>query len=711
MTLNTSIRLDVRLWLLAAAVFLGVYVIAGACLSFPRSPNGLATLWIANGVPLAALLRTPRRAWPLLLLAAFAGNVAAAIHVGRDEPLVALLRSSANLLQYGLCADLLRRRLGRDFDLADLRHLQWIALLGGLTTLLKVGLLLALFDVVAPGSDLSSIELLQLCANKFLGLYVLGLPLLALSAGDATSAARCDRGSLILLGAIAIVLVATLGAPALPSPYLIMPFLMLLGWRHGFRGAGVGALLTIGVSGGFALSGGGLESRLVGAGYDAAMRGAYLEIFWSLAILTSLPLAVARARQHVMDTALAAALTAIKMRARQLAESEAAAREAEAVALAAKERLRRIIETSADIICTLDSEGRFLEISENCEAITGWPREKVLGRIFAEFVHPDDREETARHFSLRIAGEIPPASRNRIVRPDGRSVPMTWASNWVEDEQLCHAIGRDMTAHEALEARVQMAQRMEAIGQLTGGVAHDFNNLLTVVIGSSEALVEELDQPHQRQAAALILKAAEQGGELTRQLLAYARRQPLAPRAFDVGALIDDTAPLIRRTLGADLDFSIETIGRAGIAFADPTQTEAAILNLCLNARDAMPMGGRLTISTELASLSDDDVERRPDARPGEYVAIHVGDTGTGIAPDVIDRIFEPFFTTKDVGQGSGLGLSMVYGFIRQSGGYVDLRSEPGQGTTVTLYLPIAPTGAVTAARPCPADEAVDGAR
>ncbi|RYD90783.1 MAG: response regulator, partial [Sphingomonadales bacterium] len=267
-------------------------------------------------------------------------------------------------------------------------------------------------------------------------------------------------------------------------------------------------------------------------------------------------------------------------------------------------------------------------------------------------------------------------------------VPMAWSVIWDEDERVYHCVGRDMSDYHALEAQAQLAQRMEAIGQLTGGVAHDFNNLLTIVIGSSETIAAQSTQPELRKLADLILQAAKQGADLTRHLLAYSRRQELAPRAFDVSDLLDGIVPLVRRAVGAGLEFAVESSTRLGSAFADPTQTQAAILNLCLNARDAMPNGGKLSLGAANITLSAEEARRHPDARAGAYVAIHVSDTGTGIAPDVRDRVFEPFFTTKEVGKGSGLGLSMVYGFVRQSDGFVELESEPGRGSTFTLYLP-----------------------
>jgi nitrogen-specific signal transduction histidine kinase/ActR/RegA family two-component response regulator len=247
----------------------------------------------------------------------------------------------------------------------------------------------------------------------------------------------------------------------------------------------------------------------------------------------------------------------------------------------------------------------------------------------------------------------------------------------------------DVTERKALQDQLYVVQRLDAVGQLTGGIAHDFNNLLTVIIGSSEALAEELDNPDQRELADLILDTAERAGELTRHLLAFARRQPLSPRAFDVNQLLDGSEALIRRTLGANLQFSIEKTPDIRLAFADRSQTEAAILNLCLNARDAMPDGGRLTISTGNAIFDDDFVRSHSGARAGEFIVVRVSDTGTGIAAEVVRHIFEPFFTTKEAGRGTGLGLSMVYGFTKQSQGYIDVQTEEGKGATFSLYLPV----------------------
>ncbi|MFN3613769.1 MAG: ATP-binding protein, partial [Rubrimonas sp.] len=245
-----------------------------------------------------------------------------------------------------------------------------------------------------------------------------------------------------------------------------------------------------------------------------------------------------------------------------------------------------------------------------------------------------------------------------------------------------------------IEAQLRRAQRLEAIGQLTGGVAHDFNNLLTIILGNAEMLVEALEGDDRlRGLAELTQSAAERGAQLTGRLLAFARRQPLDPSPTDVNALLADMDGLLRRTLGGEVQ--IETVRGGGLwrALVDATQLESAVLNLCINARDAMPAGGRLTIETGNVFLDQAYADTAEEVTPGQYVMVAISDTGTGMPPEVAARAFEPFFTTKPVGRGSGLGLSMVFGFAKQSRGHVKIYSEQGQGTTVRLYLPRAHQG------------------
>jgi signal transduction histidine kinase len=248
---------------------------------------------------------------------------------------------------------------------------------------------------------------------------------------------------------------------------------------------------------------------------------------------------------------------------------------------------------------------------------------------------------------------------------------------------------RDITERRQLEEQFRQAQKMEAIGQLTGGIAHDFNNLLTVILGCSEVIGEEAkDNPRFRKMAEMILGAAQRGAELTHRMLAFARRQALQPRPVDVNRLLVEMQSFLRRTLSADIELNVIQGGADCEALVDPTQLESAVLNLCVNARDAMPGGGRLTIETDNTVLDADYAAENPDVTPGQYIMIAVSDTGCGISSKNLSRVFDPFFTTKEVGKGTGLGLSMVYGFAKQSLGHIKIYTELGHGTSVKLYLP-----------------------
>ncbi|MBV9561758.1 MAG: response regulator [Bradyrhizobium sp.] len=278
-----------------------------------------------------------------------------------------------------------------------------------------------------------------------------------------------------------------------------------------------------------------------------------------------------------------------------------------------------------------------------------------------------------------------------LVLPTRIQLQQAYAALEEETRQRrkAEAMVRRFQEIEANEAQIRQAQKMEAIGQLTGGVAHDFNNILTVITGSIEILGDAVkDNPLLNQITNMISAAASRGADLTQHLLAFARRQPLQPRATDVNALVVDAARLLRPTLGEQVEIDSMLAHDAAPALIDPSQLSTAILNLAFNARDAMPDGGKLTLETRNVVLDQDYAAMNPEVKPGDYVMIAVSDTGAGIPGSLLNKVFEPFFTTKGVGKGSGLGLSMVYGFVKQSDGHIKIYSEEGHGTAVKLYLP-----------------------
>ncbi len=334
----------------------------------------------------------------------------------------------------------------------------------------------------------------------------------------------------------------------------------------------------------------------------------------------------------------------------------------------------------------------------------GDPFEKILRLLAAAGEYGDEEPEAAVQRRLAMARSNRPLTLERTT-PQGRILdirtnPLPSGGFVIRYNDVTEARRRDAAIHQA--------QKMEALGQLTGGIAHDFNNLLTVVLGSAELLAETTDAKRQRQLAATIMRAAERGSELARRLLAFARRQPLAPTTVDFNRLIAAMHGMLMQTLGEHIEIRILPDAKLLPAYVDAGQLETAILNLAINARDAMPSGGRLTIETRNVHLERGFVGGPGEPPSGDYVMVAVSDTGAGMSPEVMARAFDPFFTTKDFGKGSGLGLSMVYGFVRQSGGYVTLYSEPGLGTTVKLYFPPA-DGAAAAEEAPPAAEEVRG--
>ena len=259
---------------------------------------------------------------------------------------------------------------------------------------------------------------------------------------------------------------------------------------------------------------------------------------------------------------------------------------------------------------------------------------------------------------------------------------------------------RDLTDRIAAEDRIRHAEKMEAVGQLTGGIAHDFTHILTVITGTIEILGEAVaDKPQLAAITRMIDDAASRGAELTQHLLAFARKQPLQPRETDINTLIIDTAKLLRPALGEQIEIESVFGEDVCVATVDPNQLATALLNLALNARDAMPNGGKLILETHSVVLDDNYARNNEDVRPGRYALIAVSDTGVGIAADILDKVFDPFFTSKGPGKGTGLGLSMVYGFVKQSAGHIKIYSEQGHGTTIKMYLPPG-TGAAVAVEP-----------
>jgi PAS domain S-box-containing protein len=355
----------------------------------------------------------------------------------------------------------------------------------------------------------------------------------------------------------------------------------------------------------------------------------------------------------------------------------------------------RIWNVSQDLLVVADRNGVWQTVNPAWTRTLGWSEAELLNRTSEWLEHPDDGGITRAQLKKLGAGETTVRFESRLRHKDGSYRWLSWTG--VSDNDRNYAVARDVTADKAAAERLRAAeeallhsQKMEAVGQLTGGIAHDFNNLLTGIVGSLDLLQTRLNRGRTDNAARYInaaMTSANRAAALTHRLLAFARRQPLIPKSVDVNQLVVSLEDLLRRTIGETIELQITASDDLWCTLCDPNQLESALLNLAINARDAMPDGGRLTISTANARL-DSVTADTPALSPGDYVCIGVADTGVGMSAEVAARAFDPFFTTKPIGQGTGLGLSMIYGFARQSNGHATIESKIGQGTSVSLYLP-----------------------
>jgi PAS domain S-box-containing protein len=354
----------------------------------------------------------------------------------------------------------------------------------------------------------------------------------------------------------------------------------------------------------------------------------------------------------------------------------------------------RLWRNTQDIQVIIDGQGIFRAVNPAFTTILGWKPEDVIGKAVFDFVLPDDEALTNRALQ-HARGQKLPVVENRYRHKDGGFRWISWVAT--PEGELIYASGRHITAEkdqaEALrsaEEALRQSQKMEAVGQLTGGLAHDFNNLLAGISGSLELMQTRMQQGRLTDVDRYMTAAqgaAKRAAALTHRLLAFSRRQTLDPKPTDVNRLAAGMQELIQRTVGPAIPVEVVGTTSAWPALVDPPQLENALLNLCINARDAMPDGGRIIIETANKWM-DERAARQHDMPEGQYLSVCVTDTGTGMAPEVMARVFEPFFTTKPIGEGTGLGLSMIYGFAQQSGGQVRIYSEVGQGTTVCIYLP-----------------------
>ncbi len=360
----------------------------------------------------------------------------------------------------------------------------------------------------------------------------------------------------------------------------------------------------------------------------------------------------------------------------------------------AEARYRSLVEqlSAVTYIAELGLEGKWLFVSPQIESLLGYTPGEWLSNPanWIQHVHPDDHQVVNAAEDAALAGNSFRAEY-RIFRRDGEILWINDSGTLVpgpDDRPLLHGVLLDVTEQKQLQTRLAQTERMEAVGQLASGVAHDFNNLLTIIKGYSSMLMERNPQGPDARAAMEIQQASDRAAALTHQLLAFGRRQTLQPRVLDLNTIVHGLEKMLRRVLSENVDLNIRTAPGLGFVKADPVQMEQVVLNLVVNARDAMPKGGRLTISTAARHIDSDSGAGETLVRAGDYVTLSVADTGTGMDAATRERIFEPFFTTKEVGKGTGLGLATVYGIVKQSHGHIGVNSEPGHGATFYVLLP-----------------------
>jgi PAS domain S-box-containing protein len=373
-----------------------------------------------------------------------------------------------------------------------------------------------------------------------------------------------------------------------------------------------------------------------------------------------------------------------------------------------EERYRDLFENAQDLIVTLGLDGRFTSANNAVLEVSGYCREELLAKTIFEIASPNSLERMHSAFAGVLSGQNTRGSELELKCKDGRTVWIDVRSRRMEEDGNIigiQSIGRDISWRRRLEEQLLHSQKMEAVGRLAGGVAHDFNNILGVIIGYSDLVLEDLSvDDSSRRRIGQIRKAGARAAEVTRQLLAFSRKQILAPKVLDLSSIVSETARMLLRLLGEDIDLITKLSQMPIRVKADPAQMEQVIMNLAVNARDAMPSGGKLILETSTAVL-DETAHNQIHIVPGRYALLTVTDTGTGMDEATRLRIFEPFFTTKGPGEGTGLGLATVYGFVKQSEGYIWAYSEPGHGTTFKIYLPevAAPVTAVQPQRPATA--------
>jgi PAS domain S-box-containing protein len=652
-----------------AAVYCGAAVLG---LRYASIGQSISLVWPPTGIAIAALTLLGYRYWPSIAVGAFLANAATPVPL-----LTAAMIALGNTLGALVAAHLLRRVAGCRPRLDDIRHVRALALLaaptGALTSAILGSASLWLTGVIQGHGLPNAVAVWW--TGDLLGALIVA-PLLFAWAMSPDSRQSTRRLAEVLLLCVGTVLAVEVGlGRSLNYPYLLFPFVIWAALRFGARGASVMTFIVAAVAVAHTAAGGG-------------------------------PFVSATATRTLFETA--GYLGAVSVTGLVLAAAVRMERDQATVALAhSEERLRRALDAAHMGVWVWSAETNTLIWDDNLRRLYGVDSKERIASYedFLARVHPDDKElvgATVRK-ALDEGGDLD--YEFRTVLPDGR---LRWIADHGEIQRNEQGrpisptgICTDVTDRKVAEERVRQAHRMESIGRLAGGVAHETNNQMSVVLGSADFILRRTDVPEPVRAdVEFIRKAAERTAAVTAQLLAFSRRQILKPELLDLNAVVRNWEPVLRRIMGADCGVVLRLAADLGTVRADPGQLEQVLLNLALNARDAMPRGGTISVETFLADMTADSARAKQGTsiQPGAYAVLAVSDTGHGMDKETLSHVFEPFFTTKGVGRGTGLGLSTVYGIVKQSGGYIWVYSEPGQGTTFKIYLPVR-TGVVAGER------------
>jgi two-component system, cell cycle sensor histidine kinase and response regulator CckA len=653
LTLAVQVIAFVIAWFVAAR--LAAYTMTG--------PDGVLAIWPASGLSVAVLVNQPRRRWTLWLAVIWTANMLQALATGTPWTTAALL-SAVDVVEGLLAATLLVRLVGTPVTLGPLREVLALVFGAAILSVALTSLLGAAVMVSWVGGSFGTAWAAWWMANG-VGM-LLTAPLLLAARGGWRQLKTGGVSGAVEIGLLLVSFAAVCTAVFPPRwtgyagllPYVLFPWLMWAALRAGPFFTTVAVCVAAGAAVHSLANGTG---QFFAAASTVGGRVLMLQSFVGVVVLSSL---------------LAAAAVVERKRAQ-----------------ATLNRYRLLSEYAADVMFFFRARDlRIVEANAAAAAVYGRSRDDLLAATVTEITAPESRDTIAAR--VDEAGRRPLQYESVHQNRDGTLIPVEVSLRGMEmdGDPVLLAIVRDLRERHRLEFELRQAQKMEAVGRLAGGIAHDFNNLLQVISGFASLALEDVpDSSPARGSLEEVTKATGKAADLTRRLLAFSRKQVLAPVVLDLNGVIADLEAMLRRLIGEHIELTTVLAAGVGRVKADPNQIEQAVINLVVNARDAMPHGGQLSISTGVTEIVDGSEARPSDLRPGRYAVVEVRDTGIGIAEELKGRVFEPFFTTKGRDKGTGLGLSTVYGGVRQSGGHVSFTSTPGVGTIFRILLPMVP--------------------